>query len=224
MLFITGPGRCGTSALAGSLKILGLNFGKNLLRAAPENPKGFFEDKVFKAINYDLILKNGGDWDKPPQTIEPIPEIERRMKSFVNKYIPRARITALKDPKLCLTLHLWKRYFDRLDIIYCERQPDEIAESLRRVHGIENGLELIKIYHDRFKAAFDKRKMRLLRVKYTDIISDWMKVIEAINNQFPLLDLAKKDGVNKFIDAKLYRCRGTDGNNTDGMATASTTN
>lgn len=219
MLFITGMGRSGTSAVAGMIAALGVKFGKNLLRPAPENPKGFFEDIAFKSLNYEIIHYSGGDWKHPPEKIITSPEIEKKMLAFL-KVCRLEPIHALKDPRLCLTLSAWKKFMKRMDVIFCTRPAAEICQSLSRVHGLteEQGLELIAMYHKAFKDAYSKESIRMITVNYHELLADWRAVAERINARFNCLNMKRAARAEKFIDSTLYRCRGKDGNNLNRMA------
>ena len=47
--------RSGTSVFTRSLKILGLNYGKNLAKSRKDNIKGFFEDKNYFLLNRSML-------------------------------------------------------------------------------------------------------------------------------------------------------------------------
>jgi len=55
--------RSGTSALAGVLKILGLESGGNLMKPLDSNPKGFFENEKIFEINDGILHSLHSRWD-----------------------------------------------------------------------------------------------------------------------------------------------------------------
>ena len=75
ILFVAGMHRSGTSSLAGLYALMGADIGKSVMPAAPDNPKGFFE-------NERIVLAHTRGW----------PEIEGHDDSAA---LPRSRERAL---------------------------------------------------------------------------------------------------------------------------------
>src|SRR5438309_5043020 len=67
-LCITGMHRSGTSMVARLLNVCGLGLGPEdeLLPAAFDNPRGFWENVHFVRLNDALLRAWGGPWDRPP--------------------------------------------------------------------------------------------------------------------------------------------------------------
>ena len=65
---ILGMHRSGTSAVAGFLAKAGFFAGEaaDLLEAAEDNPKGFFERADVNALNDNFLAELDGAWDRPP--------------------------------------------------------------------------------------------------------------------------------------------------------------
>ena len=57
--------RSGTSALAGSLSELGIDFGKNIVEPSFDNPKGFFENEEIQNVNDSILEALDIKWDSP---------------------------------------------------------------------------------------------------------------------------------------------------------------
>lgn len=55
-LIILGPGRSGTSALAGVLNLLGVFMGKQILKGDQYNRKGYYENEKIISLNKKLFL------------------------------------------------------------------------------------------------------------------------------------------------------------------------
>src|SRR5215467_2732907 len=99
---ILGMGRSGTSALAGGLKILGVDLGRNLIAADELNTKGYFENTAVVTLNRSL-LRAIGSYDSDFQCIDdktwasPVAVRYRRpILDFLNREFFDARIFALK--------------------------------------------------------------------------------------------------------------------------------
>lgn len=59
---VLGMHRSGTSAVARALLTLGVNLGRNLMGGSPDNPKGYWENRVFVKINERLLSSLGLRW------------------------------------------------------------------------------------------------------------------------------------------------------------------
>lgn len=55
--------RSGTSALGGTLNLLGLEFGSDLMGADAGNPKGYFENNFVYKLNEKILKESGSAWD-----------------------------------------------------------------------------------------------------------------------------------------------------------------
>jgi len=140
-LLILGMHRSGTSALTGTLNDLGVKLGKNLLSSRPDNPKGFFENRIAYDINNDIFSLLNSHWSD----IFPLPEkwwessliqpFRRRIASFITSEFANEELFALKDPRLCRLAPLWIQVLKENDIepffVLIARNPAEVAASLK---------------------------------------------------------------------------------------------
>ncbi|MBA7514663.1 hypothetical protein ES705_06696 [subsurface metagenome] len=62
-ILVLGMHRTGTSAMAGVLKILGIDFGTDLMGGNKENIKGYFEQNKIVEINDKILHELGSSWD-----------------------------------------------------------------------------------------------------------------------------------------------------------------
>lgn len=137
-----GMHRSGTSATAGALAQLGLYMGSALVPAAEDNPEGFFEHAAAVEANNELLFALERSW----QDVRALPGGWRDGDAAAacgirirNEVLPDLRGHggwALKDPRLCRTLPLWRRELEaagvRAAALLVLRHPDEVAASLRR--------------------------------------------------------------------------------------------
>jgi hypothetical protein len=89
-VLVLGMHRSGTSALTGILNILGADLGLNMMKAAEDNERGFFENRSIYNINEKILESLGSSWDSP----FPLPENwwrEKRMDACRNE-IGRAHV------------------------------------------------------------------------------------------------------------------------------------
>jgi hypothetical protein len=132
--------RSGTSAVAGFLAKAGFFAGEedDLLPAAEDNPKGFFERADVNALNDALLERLGGNWDRPPgrtvvaeRTPAWRPEVDEVLGTLAAEAAGRPLV--LKDPRISLLLPAWLPALDdRFEIILVDRNPIDVALSVRK--------------------------------------------------------------------------------------------
>ena len=123
-IIVVGPGRCGTSCVAGVLHHLGVFMGSRLVGAHPSNPYGHWED-------YDFLEPNAALLDRKMAT----QEWERKVLSLIESRRQLGIPWGWKDPRTC---HLLGRYLEFLDapkFIRCVRSPREIEASMVRAYS-----------------------------------------------------------------------------------------
>lgn len=144
-LFVLGMHRSGTSATAGALQRLGFDLGEELIEAAPDNPKGYFEHAAAVAANealldaldrsWDDVRALPGDWMRSDAARAVVPAIRAVLDGF-----DASSRWALKDPRLCRTLPLWLEAATACGLETCcllvLRHPVEVAASLRARDGM----------------------------------------------------------------------------------------
>ena len=204
--------RSGTSLTAALLGICGLEIGNNFRKGNEGNPKGYFEDLEFKRINKWLIKANGGTEGSfnPPAEIKDFPYARNARRLFVRKWAT-FKDCGWKDPRACLTLHLWKKELaPGIKVVICNRPAIEIAHSLKTRNGfpIEKGLAVTHHYERSLKAGLKTvPKTHSITVSYHDLISDWRN----INPVCDFIGIEKPDSkirkIEKFIDSRLWRER-----------------
>ncbi|NOZ08291.1 MAG: hypothetical protein GXO91_05370, partial [FCB group bacterium] len=132
---VLGMHRSGTSMLTNILVNAGyfVSEKEDLMQPADDNPNGFFEHKSVIEAN-DIVLKLcQGSWDNPPEDdkieqicIDPFLEIIKQYYRGHNKVV-------LKDPRMCLTLPVWKRMLPKnTKIIYIKRKREAVVTSLMK--------------------------------------------------------------------------------------------
>jgi|GEM_PF-347578 len=153
---ITGMHRSGTSAVAGLLGKCGFNLGpiENLLdenKPKFDNQKGHFENTRVVIINEMILKAAAGAWHQLPGQ-----DVTNRAgevyKHYINDFNRAFTGNIIKDPRLSLTLGIWKKYCNRLRyVVICFRHPLSIAHSLQKRDNlpIEAGLKLWYEYNIR---------------------------------------------------------------------------
>ena len=142
-LIVLGMHRCGTSALAGALSILGVELGGPLMSPREgENTRGYFEHLEIYRFHQRLLETLGVSWDdlrSPRFEADGDPqfgELREELAGILRRHFAGASLWAVKDPRACRFLPLWRAVLAELGcaprylIIF--RHPDEVAASLAR--------------------------------------------------------------------------------------------
>jgi hypothetical protein len=178
---ILGMHRSGTSAVAGFLAKAGFFAGEeaDLLAAAEDNPRGFFEREDVNALNDSFLAQAEGAWDRPPGR-EPLfgrasewqPEVGAMLADLASQ--AGGRPLVLKDPRISLLLPAWLPVFDqgRFAIIIVDRSPVDVALSMRKRDGrpLYVALAIWQLYCTELLQGLDGR--RVLLVRYEDFVQD----------------------------------------------------
>jgi len=144
MLFILGMHRSGTSALAGSLEILGGTVPARRVPAEAYNPKGHFEPADVVEANDALLRQLRRTW----ASFSPVPAMEEpaaaaaveALSGILASAYPDAVLAVVKDPRMSALFPLWAdaaanlRF--RIACLVPVRPPMESAQSLLRRDGL----------------------------------------------------------------------------------------
>lgn len=136
---VVGMHRSGTSATAGLLVGLGLAGPRphDLVPASESNERGHWESESVHMTNVRVLAALGGDTYAPPPPVRgwaddaKFDSLRREASQwFASTY--DGRPVVLKDPRLCVTLPLWRSALPgRLPTIFVLRDPLEVARSLQ---------------------------------------------------------------------------------------------
>ena len=203
-VFITGMGRSGTSMVTDLLQMCNLYLGNNLLQPRKDNPKGFFEDLEFLAINKEIFRLNsngGGGGHKPPKEIKVLPDkLITKMKQFIDKW-PKDKIVGWKDPRTCITFPIWEKLIqpEKIRVVIVSRPFDEIAQSLKKRHGIKiiDGMNLCSFY---MKSIYENLgKTKWMQTFFHNYFSpDWINELKGLTE---FLGLNLPDNLNLLKDS-----------------------
>lgn len=210
IIAVTGMHRSGTSAVAGLLSKCGFSLGseENLLnknRPKFDNEKGHFENVNVVLIN-DMILKAAeGSWCNLPAQ----KEINRKgesVKNFITNFDYTFEGNIIKDPRLCLTLDLWKKYSPRLKYVaICFRHPLSVAQSLSKRNGfsLADGLRLWYEYNVRLIDNIEH--VPVIVINYDNLMEhledDFFDILQVV--QSPLSREEMEKNISGFFEKEL---------------------
>lgn len=140
VIVVLGMHRSGTSAITRALVAIGAQVGNSLLPEGADNPKGFWEDKDFVALNERLLTLLDASYDSMkllPHGYEQRSElaaIKLEAVLILRQKLAQNDIFAIKDPRSCRLLAFWQQVFDHLDLrvdyVIAVRNPLSVARSL----------------------------------------------------------------------------------------------
>ena len=212
---VVGMHRSGTSATAGLLVGLGLAgpSAEDLVPATESNERGHWESETVHMCNVRVLAARGADTYAPPPPASGW-EHDRRfdpMRVEAAHWLTSTsdgRPLVLKDPRLCITLPLWRTALPApLATIFVLRDPLEVARSLqaRDELPIVLGLAL----WDRYvrSAALSLEGSPTLVVDYAAMMADpvkWSEVVCGYLEELGIrLDPDSRGAAVKFLDARL---------------------
>ena len=182
-LLVLGMHRSGTSALTRVLNLLGVALGDDLMQAGPDNPSGFWEHNGVVAAHERLLAALGRSWDDP----RPLPEdwlqtvaaeeAASQIATIIRRDFHATPFWAVKDPRLCRLLPLWRRVLKELGIepkmLLMTRHPQEVAGSLERRDGLPASISELLWARYLIDAASGSEGCSRCMLSYADLLEDW---------------------------------------------------
>lgn len=174
--------RSGTSATAHALVELGLSTppSGDLIDAGPFNQRGYWETTTVSRFDESILRQLGGTWSAPPRTAPGWPDADepgmralRTRAAEMSETILADPPLVMKDPRLCLTLPLWRRALANEPIaVLVYRDPMEVALSLCERDGfpLTLGLALWQRYVRESFASLEG--LPVLVVEYAQALRD----------------------------------------------------
>jgi hypothetical protein len=227
---VVGPGRSGTSTIAGALAMTGLEVPGEAIKGNTTNPLGFYEPRWVVDFHKEFLqAADVADLDTSPKALDRISEVtstdevRTRLRDWLTERLETQPRLVIKDPRAVWFHQLWSTTCRDLGIepgyITMLRHPAEVAGS-RQLHYQKPQLE-------------DDRRKQVARiagwvnsaltaehvtsgtprnfVRYTDLVADWRPVLTRIA-ETQRLDLApavdvSPHPVDEFIDPELHRVK-----------------
>ncbi len=226
-IVVLGMHRGGTSAVAGVLRALGVDFGKALLPPRPDNPLGFFEHRTVVRQHDALLRAAGAAWDEPLLELDegewrkvarrPLAAIVRRLRADFSG----SPLWGLKDPRMCRLLPLWRPAFARLGVVprflFVLRHPAEVAASLHARDRVDSRkAQLLWLEHLLTAEAATRGESRLF-LTYDSLLADWRGAVARIGEAFrivwprPPADAAVAAEIDGFLQPALRHHRAAAG-------------
>ena len=140
-VMVVGMHRSGTSAVTRVVNLLGVPLGRaDDIYSAKDNPSGHWESRELCAID-NVILRVFGGFD---MAMPPMPRswLQSRRATHLRP-VMRATFDNVyqgerwlwKDPRICLTLPLWRQVLDDFCAVFVIRDAGPVTRSLYRREG-----------------------------------------------------------------------------------------
>jgi hypothetical protein len=209
-LVILGMHRSGTSSLAGLLSRLGCSLGDDLLEANEWNPLGYGEHREIVARHDALLRAAGAAWDSarmPDPGAAELRAAEADFASLLERDFGATMLFAVKDPRMCRLLRLWRTVFEaaRIDARYVimQRHPLEISASLGRRDGFALSRSLLLWATHVLPAERETRHARRAFVSYADLMRNWRGVAERLADDLGVAWPIEPDSAAREIEGYL---------------------
>ena len=195
--------RGGTSAIAGMLHRLGVNFGPRLMPANADNPAGYYEHNDVVNLHDRFLGRLGAAWDDPfPPEFDAdlwpdlapapgLPSYRDELLSMLRRDFaggdgrPPAPFWGLKDPRLCLLLPWWAPLWARLGaephFLVVLRSPEAVAASLGRRDGFSPAKANLLWLQHLLRAERATRGQSRCFVDYDGFLADWQTTLDRVS-------------------------------------------
>jgi glycosyltransferase involved in cell wall biosynthesis len=208
--------RSGTSAVAGTLGLLGCELPRHLYPADVGNEKGYFEPASLIELDDELLASAGlrwDDWDEFPidwADSLAASEFRQRMSALIEEEFTRCPIV-IKEPRICRLLPTLSGALEDLGLearfVLPYRDPVEVALSMasRGGYAVEHGFLLWLRYL--LDAEQGSRGFNRAFLPYDLFLADWRSQIDRLESQLgftlPHRTKAGESEVDRFLEPRL---------------------
>jgi hypothetical protein len=187
---IVGMDRSGTSALTRVISLTGADLPSDLVPPHASNVTGHWEPRPIVDI-HDRLRENLGQiwndyiplpegWFDHPATKTAREQILQHLRAD----FASSSSFVIKDPRLCLFAPLWldllKEFGAEPYVIFCFRQPLEVAASLKRRGDVPWDISLPRWLNSNVEAAIATRHVPRAFTSYDDLLTDWKSTLDRI--------------------------------------------
>lgn len=219
-LLVLGMHRSGTSALTRVLNLLGASLGDDLMPPGDDNPLGFWEHQGIVSVHEALLVALDRRWDDPRPMPEgwldsgPAREAGDAIAAILRRDFAGVQLWAVKDPRLCRLMPLWRRVLAGLGIeprvLLVSRHPREVAGSLLRRDGLPIAIGELLWARYLLDAVRGSDGCRRGMVAYDELLADWRGAVHRINQALAthlLADAPQASDIESFLTPQLRHHR-----------------
>ena len=192
-IVVAGMHRCGTSAVARMLMLLGADGPRHLMPPRKGNEAGHWEPVPIVDLDDELLSAASMDWDDvgalPLEWLDG-PDgqaLRRRAVDLISSEYGDSALFVLKDPRICRLVPFWNGVLEEMGIdasyVLPQRNPLEVAASLKRRDGIPTSRALLLWLRYVLESELDTRGQPRAFVSYEALLRDWDGVSRAISDR-----------------------------------------
>ena len=228
IVIVVGPGRSGTSTVAGALAKSGLEVPGRAIGGNPTNPSGFFEPRWVVDFHRELLERGRvATMDASPEAVDRAAEVAEKpavranLKDWLAGRLEEQTRLVVKDPRTVWFKDLWVTTGRELGVdpgfVTMLRHPAEVsasrekyyskgergktrADDIRRIAGWTNVALMAEQVTKGSPRSF---------VRYTDLVGDWRAVLTTLARDLDLTFDPRVESVphpvDDFIDPSLHR-------------------
>lgn len=228
VVIVVGPGRSGTSTVAGALAKSGLEVPGRAISGNATNPSGFFEPRWVVDFHKELLERSRvATMDTSPDAVDraaetaEAPAVRTALREWLAERLEEQGRLVVKDPRTVWFTDLWVETARELGVepgfVTMLRHPAEVsasrekyyskgergksrADDIRRIAGWTNVALMAEQVTKGSPRSF---------VRYTDLITDWRSVLATLGRDLTLTFEPGVDTsphpVDDFIDPSLHR-------------------
>jgi hypothetical protein len=228
IVMVIGPGRSGTSTMAGALTHSGFEVPGRAIRGDQTNPSGFYEPRWVVDYHRGLLKQlKIGTIDPSPRALDVVSravagsEARARLRDWLSARLEQQPRLVVKDPRSVWFQRMWIEVAEELGAatgyVTMLRHPAEVSASRRRYYGgSEAGPSRAKEIgrvagwaNGLLAAELASRDAPRAFVRYSDLIVDWRAALAPVGES---LDIDFDPGleqsphpVDGFVDPSLRR-------------------
>lgn len=220
-LLVLGMHRSGTSALAGTLSILGCDPPASEMAPTAGNERGYFESKVIHRLHTALLESAGSGWDdvlpvNPGWAESPrAEEFQDRMVQAVRAEFGGSHLFILKDPRVCRLMGFWRAVLEQAGcaplVVHTHRNPLEVAASLQQRQGTPLPYGILLWLSHVLEAEHGSRGLPRHFTSYAHLMSDWQGLVDGLQQRLdvrlPRVSVSARQAVEQFLSADLWHVR-----------------
>jgi hypothetical protein len=221
IVFVLGPGRSGTSTMAGALAHSGYTV-PQAIKGNATNPTGFFEPRWVVDLHRRLLERTGvRTLDTDPDALERIrtvtddEEVRAELRGWLADRLAKHDRLVIKDPRMVWFRDLWVDAAQAQGVdpafVIMLRHPSEVSSSrneyynTREVTGVAGWINVALM-----SEALTQGSPRAL-VQYANLTAEWrpelMRAQELLGLRLEPAPEARPHPIDDFIDPKLRRMK-----------------
>ena len=221
VVVVVGPGRSGTSTMAGALSLMGHHV-PDAIAPDASNPRGFFEPRWVVDLHTELLSRVGvRTLDTDPEALERMADVtgdeavRTQVRDWLAAALAQSDRVVVKDPRIVWFTDLWAGVAEDLGcepgFVVMLRHPAEVSSSRNEYYDIREvtavaGWVNVALVTEQLTAGRPR-----VFVRYPALNADWRTQLGRVRDALGVhLDPApdhEPHPVDDFIDPGLRRMR-----------------